>query len=95
MGLQVVFGETLDRNNQYKSLGDSWRVCLDHAENEFGNGVVVMHGFARRADAEIAARVLPKTGIDFDADLREIRRQREAFGGEEAVKKFVCEHLQW
>lgn len=53
-------------------------------------------GFARRRDAEIALEVLnTKTGIDWNADEKTIRAQLNAFGGREAIKKLVAEHLQW
>ncbi len=56
---------------------------------------VVAFGFARRKDAEIAARILPETGIDFGAPYNEFSQQWIDFGGRDAIRKFVCERLQW
>lgn len=95
MGLKVVYGPTFDSDNG-EPISRSWKVVLDHLDKANGRSVVVAWGFGRRRDADIAKAVLPQTGIDWDCDdVNEIRRQYISFGRHEAIKKFVCEHLQW
>lgn len=88
MPLAIRFGEVRTADEP-----SSWVVYLDHLSRDGGRAV--LWGFARRTDAEIALRVLPETGIDWSAPEPELRRQWYEYGGREAVKRYVCERLQW
>lgn len=62
----------------------------------YGFKFAVLWGFGRLRDAEIAMHILQtKTEIDWDADELTIREQFDAFGGREAARKLIAEHLQW
>lgn len=91
MGLDVGCGHVHDLDGT--GLGESWYVMLTQFDQL---NCVALPGFARRTDAEIAVRVMPQTGIDWDeTSADELRRQYKKFGGRKAIMKFVCEHLQW
>jgi hypothetical protein len=91
MGLAVQFGKL-----RTVEAPASWYVYANHFPKVRGDaGSAFVWGFARKTDAEIAMRVMPLTGINWNLTKDELRPQWEAYGGREAVMKFVCEHLQW
>lgn len=91
MGLAISYGApwSLELGDH---LPEAWQVVVLPA-GFFNN--VLLHGFGRRRDAEIARDALEKLSIDWDAPELELRRQWEAFGGREAAMRVACEHLQW
>lgn len=94
MGLIVEFNEWRDDNNVEQPA--AWYVDAPSQYSDDCPTSMVSPPFGRRADAEIAARVLlTKTGIDFDAQPEEFDRQWNDFGGRRAIYKLIGEHLQW
>lgn len=88
MGLIVEYGWRIQSNSRDKM----WLVSV----KRFGRSGGVLFGFGRKVDAEIVAKVLPETGIDWNhKSASVINRQIEEYGGKEALMKFACEHLQW
>lgn len=55
----------------------------------------VMHGFARRVDAELAAQSLEKAGINWQGTSEEIQREWDEFGGRDEMEKVAFGALQW
>lgn len=69
----------------------SWLVFV----TKYGNAGGVLYGFQRKVDAEIAARVLCTTGIDWNGEPAEITQSIRDYGGRKKLFEFACEHLQW
>lgn len=89
MSLQIAFAEVTAEESR-EVFAPAW-VVLTRSQDP----PVLAWPFATRIDAEIALRVLPDTGIDFDAPHDEFDRQWAAFGGREAVMEFICKRLRW
>lgn len=71
----------------------SW--CVENPHDIFhGQPAIVVSGFARKVDAEMAARALEKTGIQWDS-VDDLDRQWDEFGGRPAIYKEAFSALQW
>ena len=59
--------------------------------------LVILHGFKRRKDAEIALRFLEEFDIDYSLPSGEFWEQFTKYGmhSREAVRERACERLQW
>lgn len=56
---------------------------------------VLLHGFGRKRDAEIAMEFLSHLGIDWTQDRETLLTFYREVGGHDDLMKKVCEHLQW
>lgn len=76
----------------YKFIGqgNAWCVILPKA----GGNRVLLYGFGRRRDAELALDILSKA-IDWTQDCEALRLEWREGGGMDGWMKKVVEHLQW
>lgn len=77
-----------------RQLGQSWLVYVARKDLD---DPVVLWGFGRERDAEIAKEFLESLSIDWLADTQEICRQiiSAGFTGRNGLMKAACERLQW
>ncbi len=79
--------------NQYDERDEppSWQVVIDLPVSNN----VMLYGFGRKLDAEIAACAMQELPIDWEAPEDELRVEWKANGGREKIMEFVCQRLQW
>ncbi len=78
-------------------LFDSEGVCVEKGSWCVTEPLVVLNGFQRRKDAEIARKFLEEFDIDYSLRSDEFWSQFSKYGmhGREAVMRKACERLQW
>lgn len=81
-------------SNGLPCVMSGWSVCLPLSTAKSKQRVLVW-GFGRKQDAEIAARVLSQIGIDTSLPVERIREIWNANGARCGLMKKICENLQW
>lgn len=82
--------------DEYETLEPQPKSWYVRRREAFG-GVrsVIIAGFHRRTDAEIAMSALMDCGIDWSLSEEELAADIVGRGGRKWIKKIACEHLQW
>lgn len=92
----LLIGYVPDERPGGKDEGREWTILAGWTVELPGRcDCVLLFGFGRRKDAEIAAQVLCENGIDPTLPLDELKARWYGGGGVEGWTKKVGEHLQW
>lgn len=95
MGLKIEYGEPENKDGSHRDACWYVRRVIPFTDEQGRESSIVIAGFHRKIDAEIACKHLNESGIDWTGSIKEINAAIRERGGLKWLKQTACEHLQW